>query len=336
MQSAEPMTMGSPAASPSAHNQYLPSYLLGHPSPVTASPTNRLWSSVSNSPSKPATNAANKSGAWPTPTPTVFSPPNRDLLPSRGKDKTGAPPVQGLLDHITTPINTPDRKLDLLNMSSRTNQSFHQTINSPSPYYSPNINPLNSSESQHLGSLFDTSKKTSPSPPQIDPFYTQGESIGPTDELDETWVTIFGFPAAAASFILQQFSQYGNILKHVISIEGNWLHIHYQSKLQAKKALSKNGKIFGGSIMVGVTRCIDKSVMDKENSCPSFLGSPDLNSTVDVSTAGPGGTTKHVPIRPLTAAYRAASSDQEVVMKNNTPQKSGNIVSKAVEYMFGW
>lgn len=55
-----------------------------------------------------------------------------------------------------------------------------------------------------------------------------------------------------------------------------------------------------------------QSVMDKENSCPSFLGSPDLNSTVDVSTAGPGGTTKHVPIRPLTAAYRAASSDQEV------------------------
>lgn len=54
---------------------------------------------------------------------------------------------------------------------------------------------------------------------------------------------------------------------------GNWMHILYQSKLQAKKvnywmifkwllfifqALSKNGKIFGNDIMVGVQPCIDK------------------------------------------------------------------------------
>jgi len=52
------------------------------------------------------------------------------------------------------------------------------------------------------------------------------------------------------------------------------MHILYQSKLQAKKvsyqktillfnynfsqALSKNGKIFGSDIMVGVQPCIDK------------------------------------------------------------------------------
>ena len=55
---------------------------------------------------------------------------------------------------------------------------------------------------------------------------------------------------------------------------GNWMHILYQSKLQAKKvnrkfmkmfciywlfqALSKNGKVFGNDIMVGVQPCIDK------------------------------------------------------------------------------
>ena len=43
-----------------------------------------------------------------------------------------------------------------------------------------------------------------------------------------------------------------------VSTEGNWMHLHYQSKIQAKKALSKNGKVFGGSIMVGVGPCIDK------------------------------------------------------------------------------
>ena len=46
-----------------------------------------------------------------------------------------------------------------------------------------------------------------------------------------------------------------------VAADGNWLHIHYQSKLQAKKALSKNGKVFGGSIMIGVMPCIDKVII---------------------------------------------------------------------------
>lgn len=36
------------------------------------------------------------------------------------------------------------------------------------------------------------------------------------------------------------------------------MHVHYQSKLQARKALSKNGKVFGGRMMIGVLPCIDK------------------------------------------------------------------------------
>lgn len=43
-----------------------------------------------------------------------------------------------------------------------------------------------------------------------------------------------------------------------MSNTGNWMHIRYQSKLQARKALSKDGRIFGDSIMIGVKPCIDK------------------------------------------------------------------------------
>ncbi len=91
------------------------------------------------------------------------------------------------------------------------------------------------------------------------------------------------FPPASASYILLQFAQYGNILKHVVSTgkfqdcfiddlysikicffylqmsnTGNWMHVQYQSKMQARKALSKDGKIFGEAIMIGVKPCIDK------------------------------------------------------------------------------
>ena len=68
---------------------------------------------------------------------------------------------------------------------------------------------------------------------------------------------IFSFPPAAASFIFQQFSQYGNIQKQVIATDGNWMHVHYQSILQAKKALCKNGKVFWRYHYGGVTPCID-------------------------------------------------------------------------------
>ncbi len=43
-----------------------------------------------------------------------------------------------------------------------------------------------------------------------------------------------------------------------MSDKGNWMHLHYQSPLQAKKALSKNARIFAASLQIGVTPCIDK------------------------------------------------------------------------------
>ena len=38
----------------------------------------------------------------------------REMMSGRGKDKTGAPPVQGLLEHITSPTHTPDRHVSPL------------------------------------------------------------------------------------------------------------------------------------------------------------------------------------------------------------------------------
>lgn len=47
---------------------------------------------------------------------------------------------------------------------------------------------------------------------------------------DNTWITVFGFPPSASSFILSQFSQYGTILHHHMPPNGNWMHIKYQTK----------------------------------------------------------------------------------------------------------
>jgi nuclear pore complex protein Nup53 len=39
------------------------------------------------------------------------------------------------------------------------------------------------------------------------------------------------------------------------------VHLQYQTPLQAQRALSKNGKVIGGNIMIGVVPCISRSAL---------------------------------------------------------------------------
>lgn len=101
--------------------------------------------------------------------------------------------------------------------------------------------------------------------------------------------------------------------------------------------------------MIGVRLCIDKSIMDGRECdvTTSFVQSPTQGGagtpqrSFSLRTASTGSHESDVQrsgtsIRPLTAAYRAASSNHEVLQDGGTPQKSANIVSKTLEYMFGW
>ena len=324
------MMMGSPGSPASPlQSQFLPGYLLGDTTQHAVSPASRLWTAAT-SPSPPKATHRSSNITSPLSTSYISTPGHRETI--RPKERPGAPPTKSLMSHAS-PHTAP---------ASPFTSSFQQTP--LRGFHTPGMNttapPISGLSSSILENVADSSQiymaantRLPPSPAQMDPFYTQGESLTSDDILDNTWITVFGFPPAAASFILQQFSQYGNIVKHVIASEGNWMHLHYQSKLQAKKALSKNGKMFAGNIMVGVTPCIEKSVMeDKEN--PTLPGTPLINTPV--GSKDTPGTSKGTPIRPLTAAYRSARSENEVVRSNQAPQKSNTFVSKAMEYMFGW
>merc|ERR1719278_1362798 len=109
------------------------------------------------------------------------------------------------------------------------------------------------------------------------------------------------FPPSAASFILQQFGACGTVLQHVMPPNSNWMHIRFQTRLQATKALGKNAGILGGSIMVGVAPCRDESVLDSLNTSMA-VGTPTLDTSVANLSSNLGGTPRS--IRPLTQAYR--------------------------------
>ncbi|CAG5865374.1 unnamed protein product [Menidia menidia] len=291
----EPMSLGSPTSpKPASGAQFLPGFLMGD-LPAPTSPQSRPFSlstPIAESPSAHRGGAGGGSALQPVvPTP---------------KDKSGAPPVRSIHDDLVT-VGTP---LSALRQSFPVMQS-----------------PLSARQASTPGTGTGV-QQLCLSPAQVDPFYSQGESLSSEDQLDQTWVTVFGFPPASASYILLQFAQYGNILKHKMASPGNWMHLQYQSRLQARKALSKDGKVFGESIMVGVKPCIDKSVMETGD-----VVSPALSTSFS-SSALP--STPRSAIRPLSASYRSSGSDYQVVADRQTPRKDDSFVSKAMEYMFGW
>lgn len=77
------------------------------------------------------------------------------------------------------------------------------------------------------------------------------------EPLSSNWVTVFGFPTSATSSILAQFARYGNIVDKQLPVQGNWMHLQYQTRVEVRRALGNNGKIFGGNTMIGVMPCND-------------------------------------------------------------------------------
>ncbi|XP_006636545.3 nucleoporin NUP35 [Lepisosteus oculatus] len=312
-QGTEPMTLGSPTSpKPSSGAQFLPGFLMGDlPAPVTPQP--RTFSS-----------SVGSGMEMRSPLMTGGSPP-QPVVPTP-KDKSGAPPVRSIYDELTCP----GIGASSLSLQKQPSFSVLQTPLSALAAASPGT-------ASSVFSPLGQQRRAAISPAQVDPFYTQGDALSSDDHLDETWVTVFGFPPASASYILLQFAQYGNVLKHVMSNNGNWMHIQYQSKLQARKALSKDGKVFGDAIMIGVKPCIEKNVMessDKGSSSSSSVFTPPVK-TIGTPTQLPN-TPRATSMRPLSAAYKASSSDYQVVSDKQTPRKDESFVSKAMEYMFGW
>jgi len=77
------------------------------------------------------------------------------------------------------------------------------------------------------------------------------------DAVPSHWVTVFGFPPSASSTILSHFARFGTLVDKLLPVQGNWMHLCYQTKVEVRRALSNNGKIFGGDTMIGVMPCTD-------------------------------------------------------------------------------
>jgi len=119
---------------------------------------------------------------------------------------SSGPPVNRLIDMVNKPAFGSQQAPNLLTPTDRMkpNMDYHGEKYGPDLPFTPSSNILR--------------QMSPPSPTQIDPFYTHGESIQLGEKLDETWITVFGFPSSATSYVLQEFSIYGQIIKHVVKL----------------------------------------------------------------------------------------------------------------------
>jgi len=133
------------------------------------------------------------------------------------------------------------------------------------------------------------------------------------EKIDSHWVTVFGFPPSVLNLVISQLSNCGVIVDKRIPSQGNWVHIKFNNFSEIARALSFNGKCINNNIMIGVQLHYNKE--NKENN--SMITSP-------------------TRARSLRHSFISPHSSNNVLPSQNVPQKSTGIVTKAMEYVFGW
>lgn len=231
-------------------------------------------------------------------------PPTTGLFDYLKSDKSFQTPTKNFLSHQQSQSFSNQQSF---HDASLMNQSGFNQSRIMSPIANVNSNNTDYNDSYHRNSTFQT---TMPAVP-LNGFNNNNHNF---------WITVFGFPQNAVTAILSHFSQCGSILEKVCS-SGNWIHLRFSSRMECDKALLYNGKIICNNLMVGVTRCTDTNLIEKEND-----GGQQSQRDVNVSK-----------IRSLTqAAYKSAQEPTEVVLSPNAPKRTTGIINKTLDMFFGW
>jgi nuclear pore complex protein Nup53 len=221
------------------------------------------------------------------------------------------PPISSLYDslyeskRIEKSFQTPTR-------------NFYQHNASVQFEHTPIINQNNQQHQQQQfnNSGFNQSRIMSPIPHTINDFNDNSYQNSFVHEKKDFWITVFGFPPESTSIVLSHFSTCGTILEKSTDT-GNWIHLRYSSRGECDKALLYNGKVIAHNLMIGVIRCKEETITDKEN-----------------GEYPPANISK---IRSLTqAAYKSAKIEREVVQGGEEPKKTSGIVHKTLDLIFGW
>ncbi|PWA89255.1 RNA-recognition motif (RRM) Nup35-type domain-containing protein [Artemisia annua] len=137
---------------------------------------------------------------------------------------------------------------------------------------------------------------------------------------EEEWVTVYGFSPADTNLVIREFEKCGVILKHIPGPrDSNWMHILYQSRFDAQKALSKNGMQLNGALIIGV-KPVDpmqrQSLSDRLHN-QGFMPLPPQTTSTRKSDS---------------LAFNASARPYQQNGNTNTSQSGGTMASPAKSY----
>ncbi|KAJ7951727.1 Nuclear pore complex protein NUP35 [Quillaja saponaria] len=123
---------------------------------------------------------------------------------------------------------------------------------------------------------------TLPPPREVAKPEGQRNSLPAGNLNEEEWVTVYGFPPADTNLVLREFEKCGVILRHVPGLrDANWVHILYQNRSDAQKALNKNGMQINGVLIVGVKPVdpMQRQALNERLNNQGFMPLPPPSST---------------------------------------------------------
>ncbi|KAG2485223.1 hypothetical protein HYH03_016009 [Edaphochlamys debaryana] len=131
---------------------------------------------------------------------------------------------------------------------------------------------------------------------------------------EDVWVTIFGFGQADVPLVLSEFHRCGDIISWGFGEPAsNFIHVRFQNKHGAQRALIRNGELLTPSLIVGV-----KPLDPRHRARVAALA----EGAEDPAAAY---KPRAVPERP----YRVEAASVQV------PQQNRNMVTRVFEYVLG-
>ncbi|KAJ1282137.1 hypothetical protein BS78_03G027400 [Paspalum vaginatum] len=154
---------------------------------------------------------------------------------------------------------------------------------------------------------------------------------------EEEWVTVFGFSPGDTNLVLREFEKCGIVLRHVPGPrDANWMHILYQSRHDAEKALAKHGHQLNSVLIIGV-KPVDPWQRQylNENTNESYQGSAAV--PFPLQPVAPNGFAIRNSLAPLPSNSVPNGSCNDISRGSSgaiaSPAKSA--LSKVMDLMFG-
>lgn len=144
---------------------------------------------------------------------------------------------------------------------------------------------------------------------------------------EDTWVTVYGFPGEELAAVLREFQRCGDILQWGTFGAGagaNFVHIQFQTRYGAQRALLKGGEQLSATLIVGV-KPLDprhRQLVDNAGGGPAGAGSPDGPRV----GGGAGAAAAAAAARPYRVEAAAAAA---------LPQRGATLWDKLQQFVIG-